>query len=121
MTPAVSPGRTPARAAVAGVHLAPEVRDYAVRIVRATRSAEAPDGGSSPVSLGASPRASIFLARAARARALLDGRRYTTPHDVKSAAPDVLRHRILVTYEAEADGITPDRVVESVLASVETP
>jgi MoxR-like ATPase len=78
-------------------------------------------GASSPVSLGASPRASIFLVRAARARALLAGRRYTTPHDVKRVAPDVLRHRVLVSYEAEADGIAPEAVIEAVLAALATP
>jgi len=77
--------------------------------------------GASPVALGASPRASIYLLRAARARALLDGRRFATPHDVKRVAPDVLRHRVVLTYEAEADGVTPEAVVDSVLASVEIP
>ena len=73
------------------------------------------------VALGASPRASMYLVRAARARALLDGRTYATPHDVKRVALDVLRHRVLVTYEAEADGVRPDAVIEAVLAAVETP
>ena len=128
------------REAAASVHVAPEVRDYAVRLVRATREPETlashlrefqargsmlpPSAallGDSPVALGASPRASIYLVRAARARALLDSRRYTTPHDVKQIAADVLRHRIVVSYEAEADGVTPIAVVEAVLASVETP
>jgi MoxR-like ATPase len=59
--------------------------------------------------------------RAARARALLAGRRYTTPHDVKRVAPDVLRHRVLVSYEAEADGIAPEAVIEAVLAALATP
>jgi MoxR-like ATPase len=98
----------------AGLHVAPSVADYAVRLVRATRSPES-------VTVGASPRASIFLVRAARARALLDGRPFVTPHDVKRMAPDVLRHRVLVSYEAEADGVTADAVVRSVLDSVETP
>jgi MoxR-like ATPase len=71
--------------------------------------------------VGGSPRASIFLLRAARARALLDGRSFATPHDVKRMAPDVLRHRVLVTYEAEADGVTPEAVVDAVLSAVETP
>jgi MoxR-like ATPase len=139
------------RVAAGEVHVAPEVSDYAVRLARATREPEAlaralseRRGGrlqrqatgdriarsdslstallsSSPVALGASPRASIYMVRAARARALLDGRRYTTPHDVKRMAPDVLRHRVLITYEAEADGVTPDAVLEAVLASVEIP
>ena len=132
------------------IHVAPEVSDYAVRIVRATREPErlakhveatrreqaafrsavrprpsGPDAseilGAAPVSLGASPRASIYLVRACRARALLDGRRFVTPNDVKRMAPDVLRHRVIVTYEAEADGVTPEDIVDAVLASVETP
>ena len=63
----------------------------------------------------------MYLVRAARARALIDGRDYATPHDIKRVAPDVLRHRIVLTYEAEADGIEPDRVVDAILAAVETP
>ena len=63
----------------------------------------------------------MYLVRAARARALLDGRGFTTPHDVKRVAPDVLRHRVVVTYEAEADGLTSERVVDAVLRAVETP
>ena len=62
----------------------------------------------------------MYLVRAARARALIDGRDFATPHDVKRVAIDVLRHRVIVTYEAEADGVRPETVVEGVLASVET-
>jgi MoxR-like ATPase len=115
--------------AAAAVHVATSVVDYAVRLARATRDpagvgvrlpgAEGRSNGA--VEVGASPRASIFLVRAARARALLDGRRWTTPHDVKRVALDVLRHRVLVSYEAEADGIRPESVVEAVLDAVETP
>jgi MoxR-like ATPase len=116
--------------AVAAVHVAPVVADYAVRIVRSTRDPAAtvvsiapPDATSAQdcVALGASPRASMYLVRAARARAFLDERDYATPHDVKRVAMDVLRHRVVVTYEAEADGIRPEAIVEAVLASVETP
>ena len=119
------------RSAAAEVHVAPAVMDYAVRLVRATRDPLAagariagPEGAAivaSPVALGASPRASVYLVRAARARALLDGRRYATPFDVKRVAPDVLRHRVVVTYEAEADGVASEAVVQAVLAAVETP
>jgi MoxR-like ATPase len=118
------------QAAAAAVHVAPAVADYAVRIARATRDPVAAGirlrGTDAtplarPVALGASPRASIFLVRAARARALLDGRAFATPHDVKRVAPDVLRHRVLVSYEAEADGIASDAVVAAVLGAVETP
>ena len=119
--------------AAAAVHVAEAVAEYAVRLVRATREpasvgARLPAGGAGAgrevaplVAVGASPRASLFLVRAARARALLDGRAFATPHDVKRVAPDVLRHRILLTYEAEADGIPADAVVDAVLAAVETP
>jgi len=118
------------RRAAAAVHVAPVVADYAVRLVRATRDPASVDARVSEpversavglVQLGASPRASIYLVRAARARALLDGREFATPHDVKRVAADVLRHRVLLTYEAEADGIAPDAVVDAVLAAVETP
>ncbi len=112
--------------AAAEVHVAAAVRDYAVRLVRATREPGAA-GVALPgvrdadacILLGASPRASQHLVRAARARALLEGRSHTTPHDVKRVAPDVLRHRVLVSYEAEADGVTPEQVVQAVLASAE--
>jgi len=116
------------------VHVADAVRDYAVRLVRATRDpgsagvhvaaplqeADSETGGDGCVALGASPRASMYLVRAARARALIDGRDFVTPHDVKRVAMDVLRHRVVVTYEAEADGVRPETVVAAVLASVET-
>jgi MoxR-like ATPase len=115
--------------AAAGVHVATSVVDYAVRLARATRDPEAvgvrlpgtQERSNGPVAVGASPRASIFLVRAARARALLDGRRFATPHDVKRVARDVLRHRVLVSYEAEADGIRPESVVDAVLGAVEAP
>jgi len=115
--------------AAAEVHVATSVVEYAVRLARATRD---PAGvgvrlpganglDARPVAVGASPRASIFLVRAARARALLDGRRFATPHDVKRVARDVLRHRVLLSYEAEADGLRPESVVEAVLGAVEAP
>jgi MoxR-like ATPase len=114
--------------ATAKVHVAPAIADYAVRLVRSTRDPRAAKidlgdaGGTDPcVALGGSPRASIYLVRAARARALLDGRDYATPHDVKRVALDVLRHRIVLTYEAEADGVRPEQIVEAVLASVAIP
>jgi MoxR-like ATPase len=120
------------RRATAAVHVADAVADYAVRLVRTTRDPgvagarlRGADGAGRPaaglVAVGASPRASLFLLRAARARAVLDGRNWVTPNDVKRMAPDVLRHRLLLTYEAEADGVAPDAVVDAVLAAVETP
>jgi MoxR-like ATPase len=113
------------RAAAAKIHVAPAVIDYAVRLARATRDPSASGiriatDAKSSVALGASPRASIYLVRAARARALLDGRGFVTPHDVKRVAPDVLRHRVVVSFEAEADGVSAESVVAAVLATVET-
>jgi MoxR-like ATPase len=113
------------RAAAGKIHVAPALIDYAVRLARATRDPDAAGvrlgSDAKPcVALGASPRASLYLIRAARARALLDGRDFVTPHDVKRVAPDVLRHRVVVSFEAEADGITPETVVAAVLATVET-
>jgi MoxR-like ATPase len=102
------------RRTVRDVHVEPSVIDYAVALVGASRTPEA-------VSLGASPRASIYLVEAARARAFLDGRDYVLPADVKRVAPDVLRHRLLLTYEAEAEGLTPERMVEELLGRVPTP
>jgi MoxR-like ATPase len=110
------------QAAAAAVHVAPALADYAVRIARATRApghAGGLPGGA--LAVGASPRASLFLVRAARARALLDGRTFATPHDVKRIAPAVLRHRLILSYEAEADGVSADAIVDSLLRTLETP
>jgi MoxR-like ATPase len=118
------------REETAAVHVAKAVAEYAVRLVRATREPalagaqlERPElrPAAGSVAVGASPRATLFLVRAARARALLDGRSYVTPHDVKRVALDVLRHRVLLTYEAEADGVRPEDVIEALLAAVEIP
>ena len=102
------------RTAVRKVHVEPSVMQYAVALVKASRT---PDS----VSLGASPRASIYLVDTARARAFLDGRDYVLPNDIKRVSPDVLRHRVLLTYEAEAEGLTPDRFVGDLLGRVPTP
>ena len=112
-----------AREAVGSVHLEDRLRDYIVHVVYATRD---PDsyrlGEMKPyISYGASPRASIFLAKAARAHAFLRGRGYVTPDDVKSVALDVLRHRVIVTYEAEAEEVSSEDVVLRVLETVPIP
>ena len=73
------------------------------------------------IETGASPRASLFLTRAAKANAFLQGRSYATPHDVKNLALDVLRHRIAISYEAEAQGKTSEDVIERILAGVLVP
>ncbi|TVQ91934.1 MAG: MoxR family ATPase [Deltaproteobacteria bacterium] len=93
---------------------------YIVDLVRATRDpASVNKKLAGTIEYGASPRASIALAATARAHAFLDGRAYALPEDVKAVAPDVLRHRILPTYEAEADGLTPDNLVERILSLVD--
>jgi MoxR-like ATPase len=73
------------------------------------------------IEFGASPRATIALAQASRAHAFLRGRTFVTPDDVKSIAPDVLRHRVLTTYEAEAEDVTSEQIVQRVLAKIESP
>ena len=96
--------------------------EYVVRIVRATRyPGELSEELARVVDFGASPRASISMVAAARAHAFLDGRGYTLPEDVKAVAPDVLRHRILPSYEAEADGLGADQLVSRILDLVEMP
>ena len=112
-----------AREAVRGVHLEDRLRDYIVHVVYATRDPESYRlADLRPyIAYGASPRASIFLAQAARAHAFLRGRGYVTPDDVKAIALDVLRHRVIVTYEAEAEEVSSEDVVRRVLETVPVP
>jgi MoxR-like ATPase len=112
-----------ARAAIAGLYMDQKVVDYIVDLVRATR-----DPGlvgltdlKPLVAFGGSPRASIALAQAARAHAFLRDRAYVIPEDVRALAPDVLRHRIVLTFEAEAEDVTTDEVVNRVLGAVKVP
>ncbi len=108
-----------ARAVVGEVRLTTAIRDYVVRLIRATRQPGRVDADLERlIRYGASPRAAIALAQAARAHAFLDARGYTTPEDVKAVAPDVLRHRLILTYEAEADGVVPEDIVERMLDGV---
>ncbi|MBF0175400.1 MAG: MoxR family ATPase [Magnetococcales bacterium] len=111
-----------ARQQVLAVYLAPTLEEYLVRLVLATRD-PAPYGAELRgwVRFGASPRATIALDRCARALAWLAGRDFVTPEDIQSLAPDVLRHRVLLTFEAEAEGITPDRLVTELLQRVAVP
>ena len=112
-----------ARRRITEIYLDDRVMDYIVDIVTATREPAAANlKDLAPlIEYGASPRATIFLALGARALAFLRGRNFVTPDDVKSVAPDVLRHRILTTYEAEAEEVTSDAIVLRVLAAVESP
>jgi len=111
-----------ARAAVAQIRMERVVEEYIVDLVRATRTDAKVADVSRLIEVGASPRATIALAATARAHAFLaGGRGYVTPDDVKAMAPDVLRHRIMLSYEAEADGIGPDDAIVKVLERVRTP
>ena len=103
-----------AREEVARVRAEPELFEYIVSIVRATRNSPA-------VSLGASPRAAIAMMLAAKAIAAIEGRNFMIPDDVKSAAPPILRHRMLLKPEADLEGITPDQIVEEVLSAIAVP
>jgi MoxR-like ATPase len=112
-----------ARSEIAGLYMDQKVVDYIVDLVRATR-----DPGlvgltdlKPLVAFGGSPRASIALAQAARAHAFLRDRAYVVPEDVRALAPDVLRHRIVLTFEAEAEDVTTDDVVARVLGAVRVP
>ena len=101
-----------------------KVGDYILDIVFATREPENVKGLESlkeQIQVGASPRATLALNKAARANALVNGRAYATPQDVKSVVYDVLRHRILLTYEAEAENITSDRIIDRILSVIPVP
>ena len=112
-----------ARAVLHRLYMDDRVKDYVVNLVFATRDPKA-HGLADLVPLveyGASPRATIFLTLAARAHAFLRRRAFVTPEDVKAVAYDVLRHRITLTYEAEAEEVTPEKVVSRVLDRIEVP
>jgi MoxR-like ATPase len=112
-----------ARKAVEIIYMDPQVEHYIVDLVFSTRDPKAYGLAqlADLIAYGASPRASIYLAKAARATAFLRGRGYVTPEDVRSVGMDVLRHRVLLTYEAEAEEVTPEDVVTQILNSVEVP
>jgi MoxR-like ATPase len=104
-----------ARRTVDAVTLDPKARDYALDIIRATRE-------KNPlVEYGASPRAAIGLVRAAKANAFLEGRGWVAPEDIKAVAPDVLRHRVILTYEADAERVTADDVITRILDTLRVP
>jgi MoxR-like ATPase len=110
------------RALTDEIYMDAKIEEYIVNLVEATRH---PGQYGLPIGelirYGASPRASIFLAVAARARALLEGRGYVTPQDVKSIGMDVLRHRVIVTYEAEAEEKTSEDLIKQIFDAVEVP
>jgi MoxR-like ATPase len=111
-----------ARELVNSIYIDDRVKNYIVDVVFATREPSAYKLQlSGLIRYGASPRATIALALASRARAFLSGRGYVTPQDVKVIATDVLRHRIITTFEADADGITSEAIVGHILDHVPVP
>jgi len=111
-----------ARNVVNAIYVDDRVKNYIVDIVWATREPRSfnlkLDG---LIRYGASPRATIFLTLAAKARAFLGGRGYVTPQDVKDVGADILRHRIAVSYEAEAESVTSESIVERIFAGLQVP
>jgi MoxR-like ATPase len=111
-----------ARDTMHAIYVDDRVRDYAVRLVQATRKPrEHKLDLEGLVQYGASPRATIYLVAAARAHAFLKGRGFVTPEDVKAIGHDVLRHRLILSFEAEAESVTPDEIVQRVFDAVEVP
>ncbi len=129
--PAVQPVITPqqllaARRFVREIYIDEKIKQYVLDIVFATRPQAQNEAPSVPdiqpyIAYGASPRASIYLIMAARAHAFLQGRDYVTPEDIKQIAPDVLRHRILLTYEAEAEDIRSEDILQRILDHTQVP
>jgi MoxR-like ATPase len=111
-----------ARGVVAQIYVDTRIKDYIVELVMATRR---PDEYKLDISgliqFGASPRATVFLTMAAKAHAFIRGRGYVTPEDIKSVAFDVMRHRIILSYEAEAEDVTTEQIIQRVLDTIEVP
>jgi MoxR-like ATPase len=110
------------RKAIDGIYMDDKIKRYIVEAVYATRKPAELGLDIAPyIQYGASPRATIFLTRAAKGQAFLEGRSYVTPQDVKSIGHDVLRHRIIVTYEAEAEDITPESLIQQIFDHLKVP
>jgi MoxR-like ATPase len=110
------------RAAIDRIYVDDKIKRYIVDIVHATRKPAEYGLDIGPyVQFGASPRATIFLTRAARGQAFLDGRGYVTPQDVKSIGYDVLRHRVAVTYEAEAEDVSSEQLLQRIFDHLKVP
>jgi MoxR-like ATPase len=107
---------------VLGIYMSEALESYLLEIVCATRAAAAYGQDlASSIAYGASPRATIALDRCARAHAWLAGRDFVTPEDLHAVAPDVLRHRLILNYEATAEGATPDSFVTTLLSRIPVP
>ena len=110
------------RDAVGGVFVDEKIKSYILDIIFASRNPEAAGLDLAPlIAWGASPRATLALTQLGRARALLRGRAFVIPEDIKAIGPDVLRHRVLITYEAEAQNQTSDDIVAVLLDSIQVP
>jgi MoxR-like ATPase len=122
-TPILGPSDVRAlRSEAASIRVAPAIKEYAVDLVRATRDPAAYGLDLAPlIELGASPRASLALVASARAHAMLSGRDFVTPHDVKTLARDVLRHRVLASFEADAEGVSSDDLIGRILDHIRVP
>jgi len=108
-----------ARGEVLAVHMAVEIEEDIVQLIQATRRPEAYGQELATwLEFGASPRATIAIDRCARVQAWLEGRDYVTPDDVRAVLPDILRHRLILSFEAEAAGINPDQVIDSLITVV---
>ena len=105
------------------IYIDENLQDYIINLVTATRDPESHQLSSlkGMIQFGASPRASIFLNRAAKAYAFLQRRGYVVPHDIKSIGMDVLRHRIIRSYEAEAENVTADEIIQKIFDTLEVP
>jgi MoxR-like ATPase len=112
-----------AREVVNSIYVDEKIKDYVLNIIFTTRDPNASGLKElrSLIELGASPRATIFLLKAAKAHAFLRGRGYVTPDDIKQVASDVLRHRVVVSFEAEAENITSAQIIQQILSRVEVP
>jgi len=111
-----------AQQAMAGIHVDDRLKDYCVQLGRATRKpSEAGIDMDQLIEVGASPRAVIGMAMAARAYAFLEGHGFVTPQDIKTIAPDVLRHRVVPSYEAEAEDLSSDALIDRLLEHVPVP
>jgi MoxR-like ATPase len=111
-----------AKEVVDSIHMEEKITDYIIKIVQTTRDPKrARLDLSHLIRYGASPRASIYLGKTAKANAFISGRAYVTPQDVKQMAPSILRHRLILSYEAEAEGMTTDEIISSILERIEVP
>jgi len=123
VTPVITPEEILAlRGVVDQIYMDPKIKDYIVDLVTATREPARYLPELSPyIEYGASPRATLCLALAAKARAFIEGRGYVIPGDIKKIGPAVLRHRIIITYEAEAEEISVEKIIERLFNEVEVP